>query len=138
MSEKQTTPRGQRGAADETQRSDPGVSSVDSTPIYAGSKVVGKVAGRVFYKELCGPRHMLRKPRAWAFDSQSLLDAAAAGAQWAEILDRADGKRYRAKLETIVTHGFAVNRGCGAQWGMCLADWGNDAAAAQLSLWGLP
>ena len=138
MRGKQTTPRGQRGAADETQRSDPGVSGFNCTPIYAGAKVVGSVSGLVFYKELSGPRHMLRKPRAWAFDKQSLWDAEAAGAKWAEILDRANGKRYRAKLETIFARGFVVKRGCGAQWGMCLADWGNDAAPAQLALWGLP
>ena len=95
MREKQTAPRGQRGAADETQRSDPGVSGFNCTPIYAGAK-------------------------------------------WAEILVRANGKRYRAKLETIFARGFVVNRGCGAQWGMCLADWGNEAAPAQLALWGLP
>ncbi len=41
MSEKQTAPRGQRGAANETQRVEPVASSRKYTPIYAGARVMG-------------------------------------------------------------------------------------------------
>ena len=132
MREKQTTPRGQRGVADETQRSDPRVSRFNCTPIYAGETVFGSVSGLVFYKVPSGPRHMLRKSCAWEFDKQSLWDAEAAGAKWAEILDRANGKRYLARLETIFVPSL------GTQWGMGIADWGKNATPAQLPLRGLP
>jgi hypothetical protein len=93
------------------------------TPIYVNGRVVGYVACGVFRKTLCGSKHMLRQPRAWAFDQSSLDDAAAAGATLVSILDRENGSVYLASLETIREHGFRVIRGHGNQWALALDHW---------------
>jgi len=112
-------------------------SLIHSTPIYASGKVIGHVRGDTFYKAVRGSVHFLRKPPAIALDSQSIADAARAGATWVEITDTESGKIYRARLDTIRKHGRVFNRGFGMQIYLCLHEWGKDSEAAQLSFAGV-
>ena len=78
--------------------------------IYAQGRRVGEVRDGVFRKVVHGSAHMLRRPPAWAFDSQSLLDAERSGARLVEIHDSETGNTYRASVETIHAHGFVFDR----------------------------
>ena len=89
----------------------------------ANGRVVGHVEDGVLWKRVRGSRHMLRKPRAWAFDVQSLRDAEAAGATRVEVHDIDSGMTYSASLRQIRQCGFRVNRGHGDQIALRLGEW---------------
>lgn len=107
-----------------------------TTPIYVGGRVVGNVAGDVFRKQIRGSAHMLRSPRAIAFDVSTLHDAERAGARRVEVTDTDSGRVYRAALSTVWARGWAFNRGHGDQWGVPIGVFNKDDAPAQLSLFG--
>jgi hypothetical protein len=99
------------------------------TPIYVGQRVVGVVAGATFKKTISGSKHLLRRPRAIAFERSTLRDAAAAGATCAAILDRETGATYTILFETIHRHSFPVLRGHGDQVAVTLEHWSMNGAA---------
>lgn len=86
-----------------------------STPIFVGRKVVGRVEGDVFSKSIRGSRHMLRHPRALAFDVSTLNDAETLGALWVKVLDLDSKTVYRASIRRIREKGKKFSRGCGEQ-----------------------
>jgi hypothetical protein len=98
------------------------------TPIYISQRVIGVVAGDTFRKSITGSKHILRRPRAIAFDRCTLLDAAAAGATCAAILDRETGITYSISFETIDRHSFPVHRGHGDQVAVTLEHWSVNGA----------
>lgn len=107
--------------------------------VYASNgKVVGQVRDAVFTKHVTGSVHRLRRPRAWAFDCESLRTAELLGATRVAVLDTELGVTYTATLGTIRAKGFALDRGHGAQWALCLPFWrvtgGDPGATAQLAL----
>ena len=106
------------------------------TPIFVGSKVIGHVSGDTFYKTISGSRHILRKPRAIAFDISTLHDAEAAGARKVHITDADTGKTYETALSTVWAKGWEFNRGFGKQWGVPIGEWNRDNHGRQLSLLG--
>ena len=91
--------------------------------IYAQGRCVGEVRGDTFYKTVRGSKHMLRKPRAWAIDMQSLADAEALGAVRVEITDRESDSVYRASIAEIRRLGFVFDRGAGPQVALPLNCW---------------
>lgn len=93
------------------------------TQIWVGKQVVGEVRGRVFRKTVRSSNGMLRKPRGWALDVQSLHDAEAAGARLVELYDREMGLTYRAAIAKIWSDGFQFDRGYGRQIGLTLDGW---------------
>lgn len=93
------------------------------TPIYCNGKPIGEVKGTVFHKTITGSKHLLRQPRAIAFDRSTLTDAEAAGATTARIYDRETGTAYTATLDRIRSEGFKVARGYGNQWALALDKW---------------
>ena len=99
------------------------MSSLQQTPIYCNGKPVGEVKGAAFHKTIVGSKHLLRQPKAIAFDSCTLRDAEAAGATSARIYDRETGTAYTATLERVRAEGFAVTRGYGNQWALALERW---------------
>lgn len=103
-------------------------------PIYVGRRAVGHVAGDVFQKTIRGSVHMLRTPRAIAFDESTLRDAERAGARYVEVTDAETRKCYRAPLSLIWAKGFAVNRGHGEQRALVLAEFNRQPAPEQLAL----
>ena len=93
-----------------------------STPIYlpGNSKPIGYVSGAFFYKTIVGSKHMLRSPRAIAFDLSTLDAAERAGASHVAVTDSETGKTYRAPIADIRRYGFPVARGHGRQVGLTL------------------
>ena len=108
--------------------------SSSSTPIRAGGHVVGKVKQNTFYKVVDGSRHFLRVPPAICFDVQSLRDAERAGAAYAEVANRENGKVYRSPIQLIWDCGFKVNRGFGDQIALPFDNWQVMGDPLQLAL----
>lgn len=110
--------------------------SQTNTPIYAGGRIVGYVAGATFFKRVFGSKHFLRRPRAIALDLQSIHDAQDVGATMAEVTDGETGRTYRAALDIILRDGFRFNRGHGAQVALPLDSWNRPDLGEQLGLFG--
>ena len=93
-----------------------------TTPIYVRGRdrPIGYVEGGVFRKSISGSKHILRSPRAIAFDRSTLRDAERDGAVWVEVTDDETRTVYTARIADIWTHGFAVNRGYGDQIALAL------------------
>ncbi len=73
---------------------------------------------------------MLRKPRAWALDCQSLDDAEALGARQVEVHDTESGLTYRASVALIRARGFQFDRGFGRQIALPLDQWNMERPGA--------
>ncbi len=95
------------------------------TPIFVHgrSTPIGYVRGQTFHKNIVGSKHLLRSPKAIAFDRSTLADAERAGAVTAHVVDDESRTIYRASIADIWTHGFSVNRGYGAQVALSLDRW---------------
>jgi hypothetical protein len=98
------------------------------SPIYIAQRVIGSVIGDTFHKTISATKHVLRRPKAIAFDRCTLRDAAAAGATCAAILDRETGTTYTISFETIDRHSFPVLRGHGDQVAVTLEHWSVNGA----------
>lgn len=83
--------------------------------IFCNGRAVGRITGRTFAKTITGSKHLLRQPPAIAFDRSTLRDARAAGAVVVAVTDAETRRTYRATIDDIETHGFAVRRGYGDQ-----------------------
>ncbi len=105
-----------------TQQSNP------QTQIYVNAKPVGVVIGSTFYKKIRASKHMLRSPRAIAFDQSALRDATQAGATLARVIDRETGNAYTATLDRIREKGAPLSRGYGLQWYLTLDYWSVNGA----------
>lgn len=110
----------------------------NSTAIHAAGKVVGHVEGQTFAKRVQASRHMLRAPRGWAVDAQSLHDAERMGAKTVEIEDTESRLRYTATIALIRTKGIRLDRGFGKQICLPLEQWMvHEAGARQLTFGGV-
>jgi hypothetical protein len=99
-----------------------------NTPIYIAQRVIGVVVGDTFHKTISATKHILRRPRAIAFDRCTLRDAAAAGATRIEVLDRETHATYTISFETIHANSFPVLRGHGDQVAVTLEHWSVNGA----------
>ncbi len=99
------------------------MASSDCTPVWAAGKVVGTVENSMFRKRLRGSKHLLRTPRGWALDVQSLHDAEEMGATSVEITDQESGKVYTSSIPQIRTKGVQFDRGFGLQIVLPLHFW---------------
>lgn len=92
--------------------------------VYAAGRIVGEVTedGR-FVKRVRGSVHMLREPKGWALDIESLGDAESLGAHTVEIFDTESNVSYTAPIDRIRSKGFRFNRGFGAQIALPLQFW---------------
>ena len=86
---------------------------------------VGEVIGDTFYKRI-KTKHFLQQPPGLGFDRSTLVDAQAAGANRAEIINIDNGKIYRASFEIIIGKGISIDRGYGAQICLPLGYWDVD------------
>jgi len=66
---------------------------------------------------------MLRQPKGWALDCQSLEDAEAKGARKVEIEDTESGLTYSASVALIRSKGVAIDRKFGFQIALPLHYW---------------
>lgn len=95
----------------------------DSTTIRVNGKIVGEVRDNKFSKRLRASKHMLREPKGWAVDVQSLGDAERLGAFEVQIEDVESGAVYTASIERMLTKGFRFDRGHGSQVCLPLKYW---------------
>lgn len=112
----------QPGSWGETKSANPNV-KYHSIPIFVGRKVVGRVYGETFVKEVHSSKHFLKYPRAIAFDISSLKAAWEAGARIVEVRDKDTRRVYRADIAYIRENGFCFDRGHGKQIGLPLYEW---------------
>jgi len=91
--------------------------------VSAGGRVVGEVVEGKFIKRLKASRHMLRDPKGWSLDVDSLADAEDLGAESVEIHDTETGIIYSASVGRILDKGFRFNRGHGPQICLPLKSW---------------
>lgn len=91
----------------------------------ANGRVVGNVAGGVFSKRVRGSVHMLRAPRGWALDADTLAELRALGVATVVVTDTETGTVYTAPLAEfdVNVHGVAFNRGAGPQVVLPLGYW---------------
>ena len=88
-----------------------------AVPIYlpGRDKPIGFVSGGRFCKTITGSKHMLRSPKAIAFDVCTLDDAERAGASHVSVTDSETGRTYCAPIDDVRRFGFPVVRGHGRQ-----------------------
>lgn len=91
--------------------------------VYAGNRRVGHVTGPYFVKYIKGSVHMLRKPPAIAFDTESLAQAESLGASHLAVNDTENGVWYCLDLETARQKGFTFDRGYGEQLAVPIPAW---------------
>lgn len=115
-----------------------GQDATDSAIIWHAGRVVGEVreenGERVFQKRVRGSVHLLRAPRAAAWDVTALHEAERLGATGVLIIDVETGREYRAPLATVWAKGWEFNRGHGRQWALRLEAFNRPEEPAQLSL----
>jgi hypothetical protein len=92
-------------------------------PIRVGGQVVGEVVEGKFIKRVRGSCHMLREPKGWALDVQSLANARDLGAESVEIHDTETGTVYSVSVGRILHKGFRFDRGHGPQICLPLKSW---------------
>jgi hypothetical protein len=112
-----------------------------SEPVYsAAGQVVGEVVDGVLRKSIRGSVHMLRQPRAIAWDTCALEQAEDLGATRTEVLDLETGTLYTAPLSAFWRYGVRLDRGHGPQIALPLDRWTvtrpGERAGTQLELWG--
>jgi len=84
----------------------------------ADGRIVGWLKKDTLGKNVKASRHMLQKPRGWAWDVSILDEAERQGVTQTEIHDQETNRVYRAPLEAFRRHGVKLNRGFGLQ--ICL------------------
>jgi len=89
----------------------------------ANGRVVGNVAGGVFSKRVRGSVHMLRAPRGWALDADTLGELRALGVATVAVTDTETGTAYTAPLAEFDAHGVPLDRGFGPQVALPLGYW---------------
>lgn len=89
----------------------------------ANGRVVGHVAGGVFSKRAQASKHMLRAPRGWALDADTLAELRALGVVTVTVTDTESDTTYSAPLAEFSAHGVALNRGFGPQVALPLGYW---------------
>jgi hypothetical protein len=96
-------------------------------PIFceSNSKPVGRfdTNSKVHTRRLYGSRHMLRKPRAVAFDAEIVAQLQRLGCQFLEVFDRETGITYRAGFPEFLAKKISINRGFGQQEALPLRYW---------------
>lgn len=91
--------------------------------VSVGGRVVGEVVESRFIKRVKASRHMLREPRGWGFDVESLDSAIDLGAEVVEVHDTETDTVYSASIGRILNKGFRFNRGHGPQICLPLKFW---------------
>lgn len=77
-----------------------------------------EIVGKRLEKHCRSSSHMLRRPRGWCFDIESIEAATRAGIDFVVIYDDDNGCRYTVSLSEFINHGEKINRGYGPQ--ICL------------------
>lgn len=98
-----------------------------SQPVYgANGRVIGQIYGDTFHKNVRGSVHMLRKPRGWAVDADTLTDLRTQGVLDIKVTDTETGTVCTAPLAKFEQYGVEFNRGFGPQVALPLGYWAVD------------
>lgn len=96
-------------------------------PLRVGNRVVAYVQGDTLFKFVHGQKHMLRTPKAWAFDVSVVRQAQSFGAVKVVITDEDDDhKVYHTTIAELWRLGFPLSRGFGKQIALPLDKWHTD------------
>jgi hypothetical protein len=105
--------------------------------VKVGQKVVGCLQGNRFMKSVVGSKHRLRRPSAWAIDSNVFDEQIRPNATEIVIMDRETGKEYHCSVEVFDRLKGELDRGFGRQYFLTLGHWRTENNGHhQLSLWG--
>lgn len=107
--------------------------------LWAGSKHTASIDPDGVLRKTARSRHMLRTPRAWAFDEAHIAAAQRTGVLRVEVFDTDTQTTYRAAVADFETFGIRLDRGYGPQIALPLARWQTSGAddarqPAQLAL----
>lgn len=103
--------------------------------IKVGDKVVGYLKDNKFIKSVIGSKHRLRRPPAWAIDSNVFDEQIKPSAAEIVVMDRETGKTYHCSVETFDRLKRELSRGFGRQYFLTLNHWQVEGNR-QLCLWG--
>ncbi len=100
------------------------VNYTSKTPVYRGDgKPIGYIEGDTLFKSVSSEKHMLKKPRGWAWDTDILDQAEKQGAVRIEIHEKLSRKTYHARIQDYWDNGIGFNRGFGDQIVLPLQYW---------------
>jgi hypothetical protein len=98
--------------------------NMNSTPIYReDGRVVAQVQDGVLVKHAKGSKHMLQKPRGWAWDNTCIEQAETVSANMTRIFDDETDLVYSANLSDFRLYGVPLNRRFGQQTCLPLKYW---------------
>ena len=105
--------------------------------IKVGEKVIGCLQDNKFIKSVIGSKHRLRRPSAWAIDSNVFDEQIKPNAIEIVIMDKETGKTYHCSVETFDRLKGELDRGFGRQYFLTLSHWRiENNGHRQLGLWG--
>jgi hypothetical protein len=102
-------------------------------------RVIGWLEGATFTKPVCGSKHRLRRPPAWAVDADVFDELIMPVAKELRIEDKETGTVYEVSVAYFDQHKGELDRHFGRQYFLPLARWKtheNGNGGKQLTLWG--
>ena len=101
-------------------------------------KIIGYLDGDTFVKPLCGSKHQLKRPPAWAVDAEAFDEQINPYASTFRIEDTESGATYEVTVDFFDRHKGYLNRGFGPQYFLPLTRWkehhnGNGNGPVQLA-----
>ena len=102
-------------------------------------KIIGYLDGDTFVKPLCGSKHQLKRPPAWAVDAEAFDEQIKPYASTFRIEDKETDTVYEVPVAFFDQHKGFLDRGYGPQYFLVLSKWEivkqNGNGCKQLSLW---
>jgi hypothetical protein len=86
-------------------------------------KVLGRFQENKFIKEVCGSKHRLRYPPAWAIDAEAFDREVKPNAAEIIVIDKETGTKYHAQVDTFDRLKGELDRGWGRQYFLTLNHW---------------
>ena len=86
-------------------------------------KVIGHFEQNKFIKEVCGSKHKLKYPPAWAIDAEAFDKEVKFNATDIVVIDRETGIKYQTTVENFERHKGELDRGWGRQYFLTLSHW---------------
>ena len=86
-------------------------------------RMVGYIDNHIFFKDVIGSKHMLRKPAAWAIDADIFDKAIAPLCYSIHIIDKETSKIYKCGVKTFRENKQSLDRKFGKQYFLELVYW---------------
>jgi len=91
--------------------------------LFVGSRMIGYIEERVFYKKVVGSIHKLQNPEAWCVDVDIFEKTIINDADTIVVYDTEKRKEYRASVDNFLRFKGSIDRGFGAQYFLTLDKW---------------